>query len=65
MTFRKWLDYWTEVKRVVLVDGEPVVKQTSCCCEEPGMSRRQCSDSPKRRYPIKMPCRCYCHSTTI
>lgn len=35
-TLRKVLDYWTEVKRVVVHNGEPAVKQTCCCCAAPG-----------------------------
>lgn len=53
MTRRRWLEYWTEVKRVV--GGEVV--QTTCCCAEPGSHRRACSDAAGN----KTPCRCQCH----
>lgn len=54
-TFRKYKDYWTEVKRIV--NGE--VKQTCCCCAGPGLTRRECSSKAGN----KTPCRCYCHDT--
>lgn len=53
MTRRKWLEYWTEVKQVV--NGE--VKQTICCCEAPGASRKGCAIVSGN----KTPCRCDCH----
>lgn len=46
---------YTEVKRIV--NGE--VKQTACCCDQPGYSSRFCSDN--REHPIKTACRCNCH----
>lgn len=55
VTFRDRHDgMYTEVKRVV--DGK--VKQTCCCCEAAGMTRRECSDKAGN----KTPCRCWCHS---
>lgn len=59
MTRRTYLKYWTEVKRIVVVDGEPHVKQTCCCCKDPGASRRDCM----LRAGNKTPCRCFCHDT--
>jgi hypothetical protein len=59
-TLRRWLAYWTEVKRV-LVDpetGERYVKQTCCCCKGPGATRRECAEKSGN----KTPCRCDCHS---
>jgi hypothetical protein len=55
MTKRKILEYWTEVKRIV--NGE--VKQTACCCKDPGESRRDCM----LKSGNKTPCRCFCHDT--
>lgn len=52
---------WTEVKRVTLdPSGEPYVKQTVCCCDVPGGTRKECQLN--REHPIKTPCRCWCHS---
>lgn len=53
-TFRNVLTYWTEVKRVV--DGEVV--QSTCCCADPGVSRRGCAVKSGN----KTPCRCACHA---
>lgn len=61
MTKRKYKKYWTEVKRVVEVDGEPVVKQTTCCCAAPGETPKGCSVVAGN----KTPCRCHCHRKTI
>ena len=59
MTRREYKEFWTEVKRVVVAeDGEPAVKQTICCCADPGMTRRQCADKAGNMTP----CRCHCHS---
>jgi hypothetical protein len=52
-TFRKVLGYWTEVKRIVR--GE--VKQTTCCCEAPAVTPKQCALVTGN----KTPCRCDCH----
>jgi hypothetical protein len=49
---------YTEVKRVVPgPDGEPLVKQTTCCCAKAGATRQQCRDASGN----KNPCRCWCH----
>ena len=53
MTKRKRYEFWTEVKRIV--NGE--VKQTVCCCKDPGAKPRQCADAAGN----KTPCRCNCH----
>lgn len=60
-TLRKRYDgLFTESKRVVVgKDGEPIVKQVTCCCSAPAASRRECADAAGN----KTPCRCYCHST--
>ncbi len=43
MTKRKIKEFWTEVKRVLPdANGEPVVKETTCCCARPGASARDC-----------------------
>lgn len=55
-TRRKVRGYWTEVKRIV--DGE--VKQTVCCCDAPGHTRKECAVASGN----KTPCRCYCHKVT-
>jgi hypothetical protein len=58
-TKRKHLAHWHEVKRVVIgPDGEPMVKQTTCCCKDPGASARDCM----LRAGNKTRCRCWCHS---
>lgn len=57
MTKRKHLEYWTEVKQIVVIAGEPVVKQTTCCCAAPGSTRKGCSIVAGN----KTPCRCFCH----
>jgi hypothetical protein len=56
-TRRKVRDYWTEVKRVVIRDGAPEVKQTTCCCEAPGALAKECMIASGN----KTPCRCDCH----
>ena len=58
-TLRRVREFWTEAKRVTVdASGEPVVKQTTCCCEAPAASRRDCS----LKAGNKTPCRCFCHS---
>lgn len=58
VTRRKHLEYWTEVKRVVVgADGEPRVKQTTCCCAAPGATPKGCAIVNG----TKTPCRCDCH----
>lgn len=49
---------YTEVKRIVVREGEPEVKQTSCCCKAPGDTRKECANVTGN----KTPCRCDCHS---
>jgi hypothetical protein len=48
---------YTEVKRVVVRDGEPEVKETVCCCAYAGATPRECADAKGN----KTPCRCDCH----
>lgn len=48
---------YTETKRIVERNGEPVVKTTTCCCRGPGLTPRGCSDAAGN----KTPCRCDCH----
>lgn len=61
-TVRKRGEYWFEVKRTVLDEsGEPVVKETSCCCAAPGSTRKGCSVVAGN----KTPCRCFCHSQRL
>jgi hypothetical protein len=57
----KHREYWTEVKRTVIKDGEPVVKVTTCCCALPGRPRYLC----QRKSGNKTPCRCWCHSEKL
>lgn len=52
-TRRKVREFWTETKRIV--DGE--VKQTTCCCKQPGGKAKVCSEASGN----KTPCRCDCH----
>ena len=59
MTKRERHEYWTEVKRIVVVDGEPVVKVSTCCCAAPGSTRKGCATVAGN----KTPCRCFCHNT--
>lgn len=54
MTRRKYLEYWTEVKKIV--NGE--VKQTCCCCAIPGATARHCALWAKHKTKY---CRCDCH----
>jgi hypothetical protein len=62
VTRRKWLDYWTETKRVVVgPDGEPTVKQVICCCADPAGTPQSCRDAKGN----KTPCRCWCHSKKL
>lgn len=62
VTRRKWKDYWTESKRVVTDgNGEPVVKQVTCCCSVAAGTRRECADARGN----KTPCRCWCHSKEL
>lgn len=50
---------WTTVKRIVIdADGEPQLKETSCCCAVAGGTRKECSAKAGN----KTPCRCYCHA---
>lgn len=58
-TLRNYKGYWTEGKRVVIRDGEPVVKQTCCCCKAPLATRKECAIATGN----KTPCRCDCHAT--
>ena len=60
-TRRKVREHWTEVKRVIWRNGEPVVKQTTCCCADPGAARRACAEAAGN----KSPCRCFCHSVAL
>lgn len=54
VTTRKRYDgLYTEVKRIV--DGE--VKQTCCCCKDPGATAEECRIATGN----KTPCRCDCH----
>jgi hypothetical protein len=52
-TWRKILDCWTEAKFVVR--GE--VKQTTCCCADPGGTSKTC----RLWSGNKTNCRCNCH----
>lgn len=52
-TRRKHLDFWTETKRIVAGD----VKQTTCCCDAPGATRKGCAVVSGKTTP----CRCDCH----
>ena len=62
VTRRKVKTYWTETKRVVRdASGEPVVKQTCCCCKASGASRKECITASGN----KTPCRCWCHSLKL
>lgn len=62
VTRRKWKELYTESKRVVLdEDGEPVVKQVTCCCAVAAGTRHECSEAAGN----KAPCRCWCHSDKI
>lgn len=56
-TTRRLNEFYTETKRVIVRDGEPEVKQTTCCCRMPGAKARECSDAQGH----KTPCRCNCH----
>lgn len=56
-TYRKYLEYWTEVKRVV---GGKVVS-TCCCCKDPGGTARTCMLWSGN----KTPCRCQCHTLRL
>lgn len=57
-THRKRFEFYTETKRVVVVDGKPVVKQVTCCCAAPAATRKGCSTVAGN----KSPCGCFCHS---
>ncbi len=60
VTRRAWLEYWTETKRVLTAaNGEPYVKQVTCCGTGAAGTRRECQESRS----LKTPCRCHCHST--
>lgn len=54
MTWRQVGEFWMEVKRVI---GDKV-KVTTCCCNVPGMGRKDCQKASGN----KTPCRCHCHS---
>ena len=54
---RKYLEYWTEIKRVV---GGAVV-QTTCACAAAGATRKQCSLVAGNQTP----CRCACHPVRL
>lgn len=57
MTTRRVIKiYWMEVKRIV--NGE--VKQTTCCCADPGMTAKEC----QAKSGNKTRCRCDCHRNT-
>ena len=52
-------ELWTRVQRVIIdPDGNPQVKDTTCCCGAPGGMRRLCA----RAMGNKTPCRCHCHA---
>ena len=53
MTRRKYKEYWTEVKRVVNLAGEPFVKQTTCCCGDPGGKRKDCAKAMGNKTPCR------------
>ncbi len=55
-TRRRVRGLWTEVKRIV--DGE--VKQTTCCCADPGGAPAECAKAAGN----KTRCRCDCHRKT-
>lgn len=57
-TYRKIHDHWTETKRVLVRDGEPVVKQTTCTCDVPAGDAMGCAKVRR----CKTRCRCFCHS---
>lgn len=61
VTRRRHLQFWTETKRVVEVDGVAIVKQTTCCCKAPGASARDCM----LKAGHKTRCRCFCHSKLV
>ena len=62
VTRRKSGEFWTETKRVVMdEDGEPQVKQVTCCCALPAGTRKECSEQAGN----KTPCRCWCHSSKL
>jgi hypothetical protein len=58
---RKSGEFWTETKRVVEVEGVPIVKVTSCCCAAPGSTAKGCSIVAGN----KTRCRCFCHSKRV
>lgn len=61
-TWRERFDgMYTETKRVVIKDGEPVVKQVVCCCTKPAAKAMECADARG----LRTRCRCYCHSTKV
>ena len=61
-TYRKRHEHWTETKRVVAgPDGEPAVKQVTCCCEAPAATAKQCQQVSGN----KSRCRCFCHSRKV
>lgn len=60
-TYRKIHEHWTETKRVVAVDGEPFVKQVTCCCDVPAGDAMGCAIVRR----CKTRCRCACHRTSV
>lgn len=60
-TRRKRLELWTETKRVVEVDGVPIIKTTTCCCKAPCASARDCM----LKSGHKSRCACFCHSKRV
>lgn len=59
-TKRNIRKYWTEVKHVIEVNGEPQVTMTICACGAPGATRRECATASGN----KTPCPCACHEHT-
>jgi|HubBroStandDraft_4_1064222.scaffolds.fasta_scaffold64215_1 hypothetical protein len=55
-------EYWTTVKRIAVdSDGEPQLKETTCCCALAGGTRKECSAKAGN----KTPCRCACHAVKL
>ena len=61
VTRRNHLGHWTESKRVVVVGGEPVVKQVTCACALAAAPAKDCAKAAGN----KTPCRCFCHSKKL
>ena len=52
-------EFWVRTQKIVMDrEGQPQVKDTTCCCKAPGALRRVCA----RAQGNKTPCRCACHS---